>query len=96
MVKYARLGKLIVSLVVGFRALPVLAQDVQSSTDIEAINTIANMIRWGGVLASLLVVFGAWLLLRFLDRLVENLGKIFAERRLLFQKLNAFFHFTVY
>ena len=54
------------------------------------------MIRWGGVLASLLVVFGAWLLLRFLDRLVENLGKIFAERRLLFQKLNAFFHFTVY
>ncbi len=96
MVKYARLGKLIASLVVGFRALPVLAQDVQSSTDIEAINTIANMIRWGGVLASLLVVFGAWLLLRFLDRLVENLGKIFAERRLLFQKLNAFFHFTVY
>ena len=54
------------------------------------------MIRWSGVLASLLVIITAWLLLRFLDSLVENLGKIFAERRLLLQKLSAFFRFGVY
>jgi len=96
MVKHLRLGKLVVLLVVGFNAWPVLAQDVQPSTQIETITTITNMVRWSGVVASLLVFLGAWLLLRFVDRLVVKLGSIFAERRLLLQKLNAFFRFAVY
>jgi len=94
--QYTWFGKPIVFLVIGFGALPVMAQDAPISSEIETLTTITNMIRWGGVLASLLVIIGAWLLLRFTDSLVENLGKIFAERRLLFQKLSAFFRFGVY
>lgn len=89
--------KLVILIFAVFSALPVvLAQDGQSSAEVQTISTIANMIRWSGVLASVLVISGAWLLLRFVDKLVVNLGTIFAERRLLLQKLNAFFHFLVY
>lgn len=83
-------------IVMGFCALPVIAQEAQTSSEIETLRTITHMIRWGGVLASMFVIFGAWLLLRFVDRLVENLGNIFAERRMLLQKLSAFFRFAVY
>jgi small-conductance mechanosensitive channel len=96
MVKHIRFEKLIALLVVGFNALPVFAQEVQPSTQIEAVTTITNMVRWSGVVASLFVFLGAWLLLRFVDRFVANLGRIFAERRLLLQKVNAFFRFAVY
>lgn len=94
--RYTWLGKIIAFLIVGLGALPVMAQDAQMSPEIEAITTIANMIRWSGVVASLVVIICAWLLLRFLDTLVENLGKIFAERRLLLQKFGAFFRFGIY
>ena len=96
MVKCTHFGKRIASLAMVFNALPALAQEVQAPAEIEAITTLANMVRWSGVVASLLVFLGAWLLLRFVDRLVMNLGAIFAERRLLLQKLNAFFRFIVY
>lgn len=88
--------KLVILVFAVFSALPVLAQDGQSSAEVQTISTITNMVRWSGVVASVLVIFGAWLLLRFVDKLVVNLGNIFAERRLLLQKLNAFFHFLVY
>jgi len=96
MVKHIRFVMLIVLLFSGFNAMPVFAQDVQPSEQIEAITTITNMVRWSGIVASLFVFMGAWLLLRFVDRLVMNLGRIFAERRLLLQKVNAFFRFAVY
>lgn len=73
-----------------------IAQEVQTSPQMETINTIAHMIRWGGLLISLFVVVGAWLLLRFVDKIVTNLGMVFAERRMLFQKIAAFFQFAVY
>lgn len=73
---------------------PVLAQEAGSQID--AITTVAHMIRWNGVLVSLFVIAGAWLLLRFVNGIVAKLGRVFAEKRLLFQKLTAFFHFLVY
>jgi small-conductance mechanosensitive channel len=84
------------ALSLGFCAPFVLAQEAQTSQEIETITVIAHMIRWKGVLASLLLTLGAWLLLRFVDSLVANLGKVFAERRMLLQKLTAFFHFGIY
>ena len=90
------LGKIIALVVLGLGVLPVMAQEMNMSSEIQTITTLTHMIRWSGVLASLLVIIAAWLLLRFLDSLVENLGKIFAERRLLLQKLSAFFRFGVY
>lgn len=88
--------KLFLLAVAVFSALPVLAQDGQSSAEVKTIATVADMIRWSGVVASLLVIFGVWLLLRFVDKLVLNLGAIFTERRLLLQKLNAIFRFLIY
>jgi small-conductance mechanosensitive channel len=54
------------------------------------------MIRWEGVAGSALAIAAAWVVLRSADRLVENLGGVFVERRLLFQKVGAFFRFAVY
>ena len=73
---------------------PAAAQD--SAEAVESVTTLANMIRWGGLLASLFVVAAASILLRFLDRIVEGLGASFAEYRLTIQKLAAFTRFGVY
>ena len=74
----------------------VLAQEAQPPPEVEAITTLTHMIRWNGVAASFFIIVGAWLLLRFVDKLVVKLGNLFADRRLLLQKLTAFFHFGVY
>ena len=76
-------------------AAPSTAQDA-ADPNLEAINTLAQMIRWTGVFTSLFVVFGAWLLLRFVSRVVDQLGNAFAERRLRLQEINSFFRFGVY
>ncbi len=94
--KHALLGISIAVFAVGMSTSPVMAQVAQASKEIEVVTTIAQMVRWTGVVASLLVVLGSWLLLRFVDRLIASLGNAFAERRLLLQELNAFFHFGVY
>jgi len=73
-----------------------LAQEGQVSQQMENINAIAHMIRWSGIVISLFVILGAWLLLRSMDRVVVNLGNVFAERRMLLQKFSAFFQFSVY
>ena len=73
-----------------------LAQDVVPSEAATTVTTLAGMIRWTGVAASAIVVACAWLLLRFLDGVVEKLGIAFAEYRLLFHKVGAFVHFGVY
>ena len=96
MANYSYLWKVIASIVMVCNALPVLAESGETPSEIETFTTITNMIRPGGVVVSILVLIGVWLLLRFVDRLVTNLGSIFAERRLLLHKVNAFFHFIVY
>jgi len=96
MANYSYFWKVIASIVMVCNALPVLAESGETPSEIETITTITNMIRPGGVVVSILVLIGVWLLLRFVDRLVTNLGSIFAERRLLLHKVNAFFHFIVY
>lgn len=86
----------VITLVLGYGNIPAMAQEAQTMAEADTITVIANMISWSGVLMSLGVIFGAWLLLRFMDAMVANFGKVFAERRMLLQKLNAFFHFAVY
>lgn len=73
-----------------------LAQEGQTTEQIETVNALAHMVRWSGMVLSLFVVVGASLLLRFMDKVVVNLGKMFAERRMLLQKFSAFFQFAVY
>ncbi len=73
-----------------------LAQEVSQSARVDAVTTLTHMIRWTGLAASLLVIAAAWLLLGFVDRLVEQLSNVFAEYRLTLQKFTAFFRFGVY
>ncbi len=58
--------------------------------------TLVEMYRWEGTLASLVVIIVAWAILRFTNSMVEKLGTVFADRRLLIHKISAFFHFIVY
>lgn len=62
----------------------------------EAVTEFASMIRWTGVATSLLVIFGAWFLLRITNDTVARLSHQFATRRLLLQKLATVFQFIVY
>ena len=57
---------------------------------------LGQMINLPGLALSAGVIFAAWALLKFVDELVENIGKAHAERRLMLQRINAFFHFFVY
>lgn len=62
----------------------------------ETVTTLAQMVRWSGVLASLGVILIASIVLRFLDRLAGGMGGSFAEYRLTIQKIAAFSRFGVY
>jgi len=70
------------------------AQD--SGEAVQSVTTLANMIRWGGLLASIVVIAGAALILSFLDRITAGLGASFADYRLTIQKISAFTRFGVY
>jgi small-conductance mechanosensitive channel len=74
-------------------ASPALAQD---AVDASALNNLGDLIRWSGVVTSLLVVVGAWVLLRLLRRSVSSLGSEFSTRRLTLEKLNTITQFVIY
>jgi len=72
------------------------AQEQSVASDIETITLLPRLIRLEGLIASLVIIGGAWLSLRFVRNLVNRLGEVFAERRLILQRLSAIFHFVVY
>ena len=72
------------------------AQDAVEPTTPDTITTLTHMVRWTGLVASAFVIAGAWLLLRFTARLVDQLGTAFGDYRLTLQKFSAFFRFGVF
>lgn len=88
---HKRLGSL-------FVLLPFTAnsQDVDVVPDVNQIALLSQIIDLAGISRAVAVIFFAWLLLRFVDRIVDELGSSAADRRLLLQRMNAFFHFFVY
>lgn len=78
----------------GLTLLPATA----SSQDMnpEVLSGLSSMIRWGGVMTSLLIIALGWLALRVLKATVERLSGRFAARRLLIQKLATVVQFVVY
>lgn len=64
--------------------------------DANEIALLSQIIDWAGIVRAISAILLAWLLLRFVDRLVADAGKSAADRRLLLHRLNAFFHFFVY
>lgn len=83
---FALLGLLVTS--------PTLAADDVAS--VENIGQIASLIRWSGVFFSLLVIAATWLLLKFINSMVESIGGQFAQYRMLLQKLQSFMQFFIY
>ena len=74
--------------------MPAMADDGAQSLD--NLQQFASLIRWGGVLFSGIIVTGAWLLLRFIQSIVDGVSSQFAQRRMLMQKLQSFFQFFIY
>jgi small-conductance mechanosensitive channel len=73
-----------------------VAQVPEVAVDLTGLQSMRQLVNWTGVLTSLIIVFISFLILRFVSNIVDNLGEVFAERRLRFQKINAFFSFFVY
>ena len=73
----------------------VSATEVASTAE-DTVTPLSEFIRWGGVLTSVAVLFGAWLFLRFMRESIAKIGKQFAGRRLLLQKIATLIQFAVY
>lgn len=80
----------------GLLTTTVAAQSLEEGSKADNLAVIGQMINWGGVGSSILLVVLAWLTLKFVDNLVDEFGRAFAEKRLFLHRLNAFFHFFVY
>ncbi|MCF8710175.1 mechanosensitive ion channel family protein [Rhizorhapis sp. SPR117] len=74
-------------------AAPALAQ---ANVDTDTLNKLGGVIRWSGVVTSLLVIAGAWTLLRLLGRFVNAFSNEFSSRRLTLQKLSILTQFFIY
>lgn len=90
--RLSRLPILVSALITG----AAVAQEDSSLPKLNDMEVLSNTINWGGLAVSLVVIFLVWLMLRFVDGIVDNIGAAFAERRLLLQRINAFFHFFAY
>ncbi len=76
-------------------ALPASAL-AQEAEEQQAVEQILGAIRWGGVFTSIIVVFGVWVGLRFLDNFVDRLSLQFPARRMLFQRVGTILQFIAY
>jgi small-conductance mechanosensitive channel len=74
----------------------VFAQDVSGSSQVNDLTTLGQTFNLAGFSSALLLIVIAYLVLSAVDKLVGQLASDFAERRLLFQRINAFFRFFVY
>ena len=72
------------------------AQEAAATPEIQTISQLAHLIRWRGVLFSLIVVVGALILLRFVDNVIIGLSLTFADKRMALQKGQTILHFIVY
>ena len=68
----------------------------QSEITAETINKLGDIVRWSGVITSIFIVAGAWVLLRLLARFVSAFSSEFSSRRLTLQKVNTLAQFVIY
>jgi len=73
-----------------------LAQVTGGTSEIDSIAELGKTLNIAGLTSSFVLIAIAWFLLRFVDNVVEELGGVFAEKRLLFQRINAFWRFFIY
>ncbi len=71
-------------------ALPAYAQDAPD------LGRIAELVRWGGVFASIPVLIGALFLIRLIENIGDRLSKQFSNRRPTIQKIQTTARFFIY
>lgn len=67
----------------------------QSAAPVD-VSQLSNFVRWTGVVTSLFVIVGAWILLRVLAGFVDRFGSQFAARRLTMQKIATIAQFMIF
>lgn len=87
--------KRLITLVVSI-ALPSLAFASEEVATVDSITQFATLIRWSGVLLSIVIIMGTWLLIKFMNSMVESIGGQFVQYRMLLQKLQSFLQFFIY
>ncbi len=68
----------------------------EEAVNAESFQQIASLVRWSGVFFSILIIAATWLLLKFMNSLVDTIGSQFAQYRMLLQKLQSFLQFFIY
>lgn len=84
-----------VVLVLSAMSRSALASDI-AAADPEAVVEIARLVRFSGVLTSVVVIAGVWFVLRVVADTVERLSRQFQSRRLLLQKIQTIVQFIAY
>ena len=69
------------------------AEDIANADNIQQ---FASLIRWSGVLLSVLVIGATWILIKFMDSMVKSIGRQFAQYRMMLQKVQSFLQFFIY
>ncbi|GAM70080.1 potassium efflux system kefA protein [Vibrio sp. JCM 19236] len=86
--------KILLFVVIALSSTPTWA--VEEVPNIDSIQEFASLIRWGGVLFSIVIIACTWVLLRFIDSIVESVSTQFVQYRMLLQKAQSFFQFFIY
>nr|WP_191907697.1 mechanosensitive ion channel domain-containing protein [Vibrio fortis] len=73
-----------------------LAIAAEEVVNVESIQQFASLIRWSGVFFSILVIAATWLLIKFMNSMVESIGGQFAQYRMVLQKVQSFLQFFIY
>ncbi len=92
MTKFARM--ILIALVGGLAVAG--TSSAQSVSDVDAMSQLANLVRWSGVLTSVFVIAGTWMLMRVVSGFVSGLSSQFSARRLLFKKIQTIIQFLVF
>ncbi|WP_394250970.1 mechanosensitive ion channel family protein [Vibrio profundi] len=71
----------------------VAADDI---ANLDNIQQFTSLIRWSGVFFSVLVVGVTWLLIKFMNSMVESVGRQFVQYRMILQKFQSFLQFFIY
>jgi small-conductance mechanosensitive channel len=89
----ARIAAVFCAILIGGTAAAQNATPQAAAVDI---SQLGNFIRWSGVVTSILVIAGAWILLRLLFSFVTRFSAQFASRRLTMQKFSTLAQFLIF
>ncbi|MCX4244259.1 mechanosensitive ion channel family protein [Paraliomyxa miuraensis] len=86
----------LVPVLAGLVVLAVPSAALAEDTDLDSLSQIAGLVRWSGVLSSLVLIAAVTIAMRFLHDTVAGLSRRFTSRRLLLQKIATILQFLVY